>query len=327
MMSSPSMRARAEALGPVAVAVAEGLLAPTKSLPPWLFYDAEGSRLFEEITRLPEYYLTRAEAQIFADHADEIVAAALSGAQDPLKVIELGAGTATKTQTILDAVVRTQGSVDYLPIDVSAEALAIAHRRLAREAPQVRVRPLPMQHVEALAEVRRLGPRRMVLFIGSSIGNYDDDDAIALLRAVRASVAEGAALLVGTDTKKAPERVLPAYDDAQGVTARFNLGLLRRINDELGGHFDLSLFRHVARWNEPASRVELYLESTVDQRVPIDALAVDVALAAGERIHTESSHKYDDAHAERLFRAAGFAPTQTWRDRERLFAVRLARAV
>jgi L-histidine Nalpha-methyltransferase len=307
-------------------AVRAGLLRADKQLPPWLFYDAEGSRLYERITELPEYYLTRAEWSIFQSQGDAIIAGAANGTAGPLDVAELGAGTATKSLLLLQATVRRQGRTTFMPTDVSAEALAIAAERIAREEPRVTVRPVVGHHEQALLAIRTLEQHQLVLFIGSSIGNYEEDDARALLRAVRQSLRVGGALLLGTDLRKDPAALVRAYDDAQGVTAAFDKNVLARINRELGGGFDLDSFRHVAVWNEAQSRIEMHLESLVDQTVRIAGLHVDVPFRRGERIHTESSVKYDDAMVDTLLGASGFARETTLLDADERFAVHLARA-
>lgn len=316
--------ARALTLSPVARAVHEGLARTPKSLPPWLFYDEEGSRLFEEITELPEYYLTRAERELFEAHAAELVRAAAAGRR--LTVVELGAGTATKSQILLREAVRLQGKTVYMPVDVSAEPLRAARARLAVEEPEVVVRPLAVRHEEAMGFVRELPGRRLVLFIGSSIGNYDEEDAVSLLAVVRRALRPGDALLLGTDLRKGLDVLVPAYDDAAGTTAAFNKNVLARINRELGGEFDLDRFRHVAVWNGERSRIEMHLESLGEQRVAIADLGIEVALRDGERIHTESSVKYDLPMADRLLGAAGFRRERTVTDPEGRFAEHLARA-
>lgn len=325
-MSRPSFASLLPHLPGIAEVVRDGLTAPQKHLPAHLLYDAEGSRLYEAITELPEYYPTRTERAILARHADDIVARALEGSAAPLRVIELGAGTASKTRLLLEAVVRRQGHCLYVPIDVSATALAEARARIESELPSVTVQPFHGDHREALVSLRDLGPRRLVMFIGSSIGNFEDDDAVGLLRGVRRGLHAGGALLLGTDLQKSPELLIPAYDDAAGVTAAFNRNVLARINRELGGHFDPDTFRHVALWNEPESRIEMHLESALDQRVPIDALDLEVRFLAGERIHTESSVKYDYGRVDRLLGGSGFGREHTFCDDEGLFAVHLARA-
>ncbi|MBK7399604.1 MAG: L-histidine N(alpha)-methyltransferase [Myxococcales bacterium] len=310
----------------LADAVRRGLTAAAKSLPPSLFYDERGSRLFDRITELPEYYLTRAERSIFEGAGNAIVAEAARHAASPLTVLELGAGNASKTQVLLRALVRRQGSTRFVPADVSPAPLEEARARLAREEPQLDVRPHLGTHAEALAAARAWDGARLVLFIGSSIGNYEDEDAIELLTEIRRALGAEGSLLLGTDLRKSPELLLPAYDDAQGVTSEFNKNVLRRINRELGGRFDLECFRHVALWNDAASCIEMHLESTRAQRVRIDALDLEVSFAARERIHTESSHKYDEGRVERLLAAAGLARSAEFKDERSLFAVHLAHA-
>ncbi len=316
----------------IAAAAREGLLRPRgeKRLPPWLFYDDEGSLLFEEITNLEAYYLTRAERSIFEAHADTIVAAAAKDATDALKVVELGAGTATKSQILLSALVRQQGRCLFVPVDVSAAALDLACARLVAQEPLVELRPLAMHNEQALDVVLGLGPRRLVLFIGSSIGNLDDDDAVKLLRKIRQNLLPGGVLLLGTDRLKDPAVILPAYDDDKGVTARFNLRALHQLNATLGATFDVDRFVHRAVWNAERSRVEMHLESVGAQRVEItcdaDNAPLVIEFADGERIHTESSHKYSEAKVASLMAQAGFTLEQTWTDDAQLFAVHLGRA-
>jgi dimethylhistidine N-methyltransferase len=305
--------------------VRRGLGQTPKSLPPHLFYDDEGSRLYELITELPEYYLTRAERAIFEADADAIVACASGADPRPLTVVELGAGSATKSEVILRAVLRRQARCLYVPIDVSRTAVEQAERRLRTELPAVRVRPLIGTHDRALVDLRRIEAPVLALFIGSSVGNLEDAEAVSLLRGLRAALGAGAALVLGTDLRKSPQVLLPAYDDAAGVTAAFNKNVLTRINRELGGRFDLDRFRHVARWNDSLSRIEMHLESLVPQEVAIDALGLRVRFDAGETIHTESSVKYAPARVERLLTDGGLVPVATFHDPERLFAVHLAR--
>jgi L-histidine N-alpha-methyltransferase len=323
--------ARVETLrGPSRVfaeAVAAGLASTSKSLPAWAFYDREGSELFEQITELPEYYPTRTERRIFRENADEIVATMAGDDPSPITVIELGAGTATKSQIILQAVVRRQGRCLYVPVDVSHAALDIAAARLRREEPMVTVKPLPLRNREATQRFHQLGGRRFVLFIGSSIGNFDEADAVELLRSVRRGLRSGEALLLGADAKKPLDVLLPAYDDASGATARFNKNVLARINRELGAEIDLDSFRHVALWNEERSRIEMHLESVRAQTVCVPALDSEFEFRRGERIHTESSHKYSTEQVSRLFRESGFALERSFHDEKRWFGVHVARAL
>lgn len=308
----------------VRATVIAGLSRTPRALPPWLFYDAAGSRLFEAITALPEYYLTRAEHEIFHDHGAALLAAA--GLDGPATVVELGAGTATKTATLLATLAARGGDVRYIPVDVSGSALAEASAQLAATVPAVAVTPWVTTTAAALPRLAALPGPLAVLFIGSSIGNYDETEASALLAAVRAAVPRGAALVLGTDLRKPLAQLLPAYDDAQGVTAAFNRNLLVRINRELDADFDPARFRHVALWNAARSRVEMHLESVGRQQVRIAAADLELTLADGERIHTESSVKYDAAMVERLMTVAGFARVSTATDRAGRFAVHVARA-
>ena len=299
-------------------------------LPPWLFYDQRGSELFEAITRLPEYTLTRAEREILETHADELVE--LAGADRPLAVVELGAGTATKTQLLLGAIARRAVRCTYLPIELSASAVTVATTRLAREVPGVAVRAVRATYTDAfalfdggelLADLQPT-PRRWALFLGSSIGNYDDAGAVALLSELARSVRPEAGLLLGTDCTLDPAVQVPAYDDAQGVTAAFNLNLLARLNRELGADFDLDAWRHGARWNERLARVEMHLIAQRAQVVTLPDVGT-AAFAEGESIHTESSHKYDRAHVDRLFTASGFVRVRTFTDRAGRFDLHQAR--
>jgi len=307
-------------LAPVAAAVRTGLTgAGPRSLPPWLFYDARGSQLFEEITELPEYYLTRAERSVFEASADDIIAAA---GPCPLEVVELGAGTATKSEILLAALARVGGGL-YLPIDVSAVALAEARTRLVGRVPGIDIRPRVADHDTALAQL--VPRRRLILFIGSSLGNFDDDDAVALLRRIRSRLTAGGSLLLGLDRTLDPAVLLPAYDDAAGVTAAFNKNLLHRLNRELDADFDVDRWDHLAGWNPDRSRIEIYLRARGAQRVRIAALDLTVDFADGETIHTESSHKYADARTDKLLARADLVRDRTWRDADDRFGVHLCR--
>jgi dimethylhistidine N-methyltransferase len=306
----------------IAADVRAGLTASPKWLPPRLFYDARGSELFEEITRLPEYYLTRTERQILQDNARDIVAAAGRG----ISLVELGAGSSTKTRIVISAVLRRQMRLEYFPLDVCAEALVDAKRQLQQEFRNLRVRPLVSDYTADMSLLRNIRGRKLVLYIGSSIGNFDLPEAEALLRNLRASLAPGDALLLGADMRKDQSILLAAYDDAQGVTAAFNRNVLTRINRELGGTFDLDLFRHVAVWNAEQSRIEMHLESRIAQNVHVKALGTTFGFARGERIHTESSYKYTPEMVTSLLMAAGFTPELAWSDERRWFTVHLARA-
>ncbi len=309
----------------VASAVRDGLASSPKRLPPWLFYDEAGSRLFDQITEIPEYYLTRTERAILTADAGAMIARAAAG--ERLRITELGAGSADKTRLLLSAAVRRQGPVVYEPVDVSATALAEAQDRLEREIPDVIVAPQVMDYTEGLAlETPAPGERRLVLYIGSSIGNFEPEEAAQILRGVRAALTPGDALLLGVDLVKSPDILLAAYDDEDGVTASFNGNLLVRINREFGADFDPTTFAHRAVWNATASRMEIYLSSCKTQTVQIPALGMTVDFRRNECIHTENSYKYQPGQAESMLMEAGFTPNSTWNDRRGWFAVCLARA-
>ena len=309
---------------PVGAAVRRGLISRPKWLPAWLFYDDAGSRLFERITELPEYYLTRTERAILAAHAAEIVDRAADGAR--LRITELGAGSAAKTCLLLEAACARQGAVTYEPIDVSAGALDDAARRIAAGMAGVTVAPQEMDYTNGLGfEPAGEGERRLVLYIGSSIGNFEPDEAAGLLRRLRAKLRPGDAILLGVDLAKDREILLDAYDDAAGVTAAFNRNLLVRLNRELGADFNPLAFSHRALWNPAQSRIEIYLESRRAQRVHLAALDLTVHFAAGESIHTENSYKYAPGQAEAMLARAGFRAEQSWTDEQSWFAVCLGR--
>ncbi len=310
---------------PLGVEVLQGLTSSPKTLSPWLFYDKRGSELFEQITELPEYYLTRTERALFAAHAPEILKEAAGG--ERLAMVELGAGTASKTGLLLRAAVERQGAVEYYAIDVSESALAEAKRHLEAEIAGVRVHARVADYTDGLGQIEANDARKLVLYIGSSIGNFDPADAMVLLQSVRAQLAPGDRLLLGADQAKDPAVLLAAYDDAAGVTAAFNENLLRRINRELDANFALAAWAHEARWNPAEARIEMHLRSLCAQQVSVPALDLTVRFAAGETIHTENSYKFTDARSASMLGQAGFALRRTWHDERGWFGVYLAEAV
>jgi len=314
----------------LAAAVRDGLVCQPRRLPAWLFYDAAGSRLFEAITELPEYYLTRTERGILAAHADQMVEQASDGGR--LRIAELGAGSASKTRLLLKAAVNRQRTVVYEPVDVSASALRGAQARIQREIPEVTVAPRVMDYTDGDGHRFELGPagrgeRRMVLYIGSSIGNFEPHEAKRLLRRVRAGLNQGDSLLLGVDLVKDEATLSAAYDDAAGVTAAFNRNMLVRLNRELDADFDEDAFAHRALWNAAASRMEMHLVSRASQRVCLGALEMTLDFAAAESIHTENSYKYRRGQVEALLAETGFAPASTWTDARGWFAVCLGKTV
>ena len=309
----------------MAAVVTEGLASQPKWLPSWLFYDAAGSRLFDQITELPEYYLTRTERAILAQRAAEIIAEAAG--DDALHIVELGAGSCDKTRILLRAAVDRQDTVVYEPVDVSATALVDAQQRIEAEIPGVLVCPRVEDYTHQFTlDPPLFGQRRLVLYIGSSIGNFEPGEAAALLRNVRLALVPGDSILLGVDLVKDEGTLLDAYDDAAGVTAEFNRNILVRLNSEFGANFDPQAFAHRAVWNPAHSRMEMHLESRILQAVQIPSLDLNLCFRRGETIHTENSYKYRPGQAEALLKSAGFAAEHTWTDEHGWFAVHLARA-
>ena len=315
-------RVRGRELPTFAEDVRSGLTSQPKVLYPKYFYDELGSHLFEAITALPEYYLTRAEAEILRAHAGEI-AAALGG---PVWVVELGSGDGQKTKLLIEAFLARQDKLEYVPVDISESAVETSSRALLFSYPDLRITAYIGDYHASLRRIReeRTGPgRTLVLFLGSTIGNLDPEERLALVRDVRDLLNPGEGFLLGVDLKKPESVLLPAYDDPLGVTAAFNLNLLARINRELGGEFDLASFRHRARYNREEGRVEMHLESRRAQTVAIRAPGIEVSFTAGETIHTESSYKFDLDQVAALAAATGFEVRRTWTDSEGRFASNL----
>lgn len=321
MMSTSKYLNRKPAPAPlpsIAEDVLEGFSRTPKSLPPKLLYDATGSALFEQITCLPEYYPTRTEAGILTVHAEEIC----SHLRRNVSVSELGAGTATKTRILLRSLVQRQFGVNYFPLDVSDAALQLAKDEVESELSAVKVHP-QLGDFDNLTFLEHQTPPRLVLYIGSSIGNLENDEAIALLQNIAQNLSTGDKLLLGADLVKDAKVMRAAYNDDAGVTALFNKNLLVRINRELSGHFDLESFCHISFWNEAESRIELHLESAYRQAIRIDTLDMTFQFDRGERIHTENSYKYTVEHLENLLRSGGFQIEHTWTDPDSWFAVSL----
>lgn len=299
--------------------VIHGLSGTQKTLPPKLFYDDVGARLFERICTLDEYYLTRSEFSILRERADEI--AEFIGPNAAL--IEYGSGAATKVRFLLDAL---RDPAAYVPIDISREQLTRVAADLAAAYPSLMVRPVCGDYTRLLP-IPDLNPRarRVAFFPGSTIGNFHPAEAAAFLARIRRTVSWDGALVLGVDRRKDAAVLEAAYDDAGGVTAAFNLNVLRRINCELGADFDLARFRHVAFFNDDASRIEMHLESTTDQTVHVAGRTFE--FATGETIWTESSYKYDEDQLATIAGAAGFRVERLWTDAKGLFWVTAMTAV
>src|SRR5580692_5329642 len=301
-----------------------GLPSRPRSLVPWMLYDAEGSRLFECITTLPEYYPTRTERDIFANYAEAIIAATGSDGPRPLRVLELGAGTAAKTGILLTAATRLRDEVTYFPVDVSSDALDAACDSIGCLLPDVHLEPMVANYVTHPPKLERFHGTTLAMYIGSSIGNFSPEEARGILCNLRSELSAGDALLLGTDMVKDEATLVQAYDDRDGVTAAFNLNLLHRLNRELGANFDTGCFRHRARWNGTESRIEMHLESTRDQWVDIPAAQLRMEFAAFETIHTESSYKFTYGTLGALLDDAGFTIERTWTDPQQWYALTLA---
>ena len=306
--------------------VRRGLTASPKFLYPKYFYDELGSRLFEAITALPEYYVTRADAEILRAHAGEMVGAV----PGPVLLVELGSGDGQKTRLLIEALIASQGGLEYLPVDISESAVQVSSRALLLAYPDLRVNAYVGEYHSAMAEIHRKGTRglrTLILFLGSTLGNLDPEERRALLTDIRRLLEPGDALLLGVDLKKSEDVLIPAYDDPLGVTAAFNLNLLVRINRELGGGFDVTAFRHRALYNQEEGRIEMHLESRREQTVPVRGLDLEIPFAAGETIFTESSYKFDLGQIAALAAWAGFELRRTWTDSAGRFASNLLVAV
>jgi len=281
--------------------VREGLSRTPRELSPKYFYDERGSELFEEITRLPEYYLTRAEREILESRAADLIAEVR-----PVTLVELGAGSALKTRILLDAMLgQSQGAqrVAYVPVDVSEDFLEQTRRALAAEYTSLHVDPVVADITASLDMPRALDRPVLFAFLGSTIGNFDGAEAVALLRRVRAQMHSGDRLLLGTDLRKDTRTLNAAYNDATGVTAAFNRNMLRVLNAELGANFEPERFAHYAFYNEQQHRIEMYLRANGAQRVCIPGV-MELHLADGESIRTELSHKYDRPSVDALAESA-----------------------
>lgn len=299
--------------------VFDGLQSTPKSLPPKWFYDSVGSDLFDQITRLPEYYPTRAEAEILRARSADVASASQADT-----LVELGAGTSEKTRQLLNAL-RDRGSLrGFVPFDVDAGMLQATAHAIQGEYPDVEIKAVCGDFEEHLAEIPG-GGRRLFVFLGSTIGNLTPGPRAEFLAALSAVMRPGDSLLLGTDLVKDTGRLVRAYDDAAGVTARFNRNVLAVINRELDGDFDVDAYRHVARWNSDQERIEMWLRAERAQRVRIDALELTVDFAAGEEMLTEVSCKFHPDGVSAELANAGLRREQWWTDSAGDFGLSLAR--
>jgi L-histidine N-alpha-methyltransferase len=298
--------------------VLAGLTATPKSLPPKWFYDERGSELFDKITLLDEYYPTRAEREILAASAAGIAAATRSST-----LVELGSGTGDKTILLLDALAKAGQLAEYVPVDVSESALVTAASRMLARYPGLRVHAVLSDFTEHLGFPDPSGPR-LVAFLGGTIGNFLPAERVEFLASLRAQLRDGDALLLGTDLVKDPAVLIAAYDDAAGVTAEFNKNILRVINAELDGNFDLDQFDHVAIWNAQDEWIEMRLRSAAVQTVFLRAMDLNVQFAAGEQMRTEISAKFRREGVAADLAAAGLELRSWWTDAEARFGLSLS---
>ncbi|HEX8126731.1 MAG TPA: L-histidine N(alpha)-methyltransferase [Allosphingosinicella sp.] len=297
--------------------VLAGLAAPVRAIPARWFYDRRGSELFEAITALPEYYLTRTETALLERRCPEVARIAGPGQA----VVEFGSGASVKTRILLAAAAPSA----YVPIDISGDFLRDAAASLADDFPGLPVHPIEADFTHPIKLPTAIDPLpRLGFFPGSTIGNMIPSTGVDLLRAMRRTLGTGAWLLIGFDRVKDPAELLKAYDDEAGTTAEFNLNLLERINGELGGDVPVEAFRHRAVWNDRLSRIEMHLQASRD--VGFQVAGRHFSMSAGETIHTENSHKYGERDARLLLLAGGWTPIEEWSDEEGRFALVLARA-
>jgi len=303
----------------MALEVGEGLAATPKRIPSKYFYDDRGSELFERITELPEYYLTRAEVALLARYAPEI--ARLTQFEE---LVELGSGAATKVRLLIDAGLE-QGSLHrYVPIEVSQEIVEKSSRALAAHYPMLEVHAVIGDFEKHLGELPH-GERRLIMLLGSTIGNFPDDEAVTFLRKITRLMNDEDVLLLGTDLVKSRRVLEAAYNDSEGVTAEFNRNILNVLNEHLDGDFEPEAFEHLARWNAKASRIESFLRSTRPQFVNLRAIDMQVELASDELIWTEVSCKYTRASVDRLLDQAGLRLESWFEGDDAAFALSLSR--
>lgn len=301
-------------------AVLQGLSASPKQLSPLFFYDETGSKWFEEICKLPEYYLTRTEHDLLSRYAGQIA----GYSRGNMSLVEFGSGSSMKTRVLIEALISRQGYVHYVPVDISISMLKESCSQLLLRYPQIHVSAHATDYKTALPRIGKFDRRqKMILFLGSNIGNLDLSEAVEFLRGIQEQLQDGDYLLLGTDLKKDPRILEAAYNDAQGVTAQFNFNLLRRINRELEGDFKVEKFSHVAFYSPMHSRIEMHLRSEQPQVAWIGKLQRSFHFKAGETIHTENSYKFSAEQLASLFSRSGLKLVSQWLDQEYPYALNL----
>ncbi len=300
--------------------VDNGLSAEKKHLPSKYFYDKKGDAFFVKIMNTPEYYLTRAEMDIFKNQTHDIIKALDLKPNTYFELIELGAGDGTKTKELLKVLSEEAYQFDYFPIDISQNALDQLEVSLNKELPNVSVKKQQGDYFDVLASLKNSTIPKVILFLGSNIGNMNDKQAGEFIYKLGANLTRGDYLFLGLDLKKSSSIILPAYNDKQGITRDFNLNLLERINRELGGNFDIAQFKHIPEYNEKEGVAKSYIQSKIDQKVMISSIKKTYFFKKGEYIHTEISRKYDDTIVQGLIKNTDFRITQKLMDTQKLFA-------
>lgn len=298
----------------------EGLSKVNKKLPSRYFYDEIGDKLFVEIMNMPEYYLTKAEHEIFKTQTGAIVNQFNVDKNEQIEIIELGAGDGTKTKEILRYMLKNHYNFSYLPVDISQHALSHLEKTLKEEFSALNVKPQQGDYFEVLDNLKKSSTKKVVFFLGSNIGNLEDDEAIRFMKNLSNNLNKGDKLLLGIDIIKPASIVLPAYDDKQKITARFNLNLLNRINKELGANFDIDSFKHQPEYTMEEGIAKSFLVSNKNQQVTITATKKTYHFKAGEKIHTEISRKYNDVTLKGIIADSKFKIVTKFLDSKKYFA-------
>jgi dimethylhistidine N-methyltransferase len=301
-------------------AVRNGLSKANKTLPSKYFYDAIGDKIFVKIMHMPEYYLTRAEQEIFKNKVDEIVTYLKINKENPFEIIELGAGDGTKTKLLLKELTSNNFNFKYVPIDISNDALINLKNSLSKKFNSLIVETKQGDYFEVLDDLNKNNIKKIILFLGSNIGNMSDENATLFLQKLSSKMHKNDIVLLGTDVIKNKNIVLPAYSDAAGITKRFNLNLLTRINNELGANFNIDNFDHLATYTENEGIARSFLVSKIKQSVNIKGLEKTFEFEKGEKIHTENSRKYNDEILESVLKNSGLQISEKLMDSKKYFA-------
>jgi len=304
----------------VADAVKEGLTQQEKSLPSWLFYDAEGDRLFQKIMNMPEYYLTNCEYDIFQKYKDEILSI-ISTDADGFNLIEFGAGDGLKTEILLKHFVAKQANFNYKPVDISENVLNLLQERMQKSIPELDIKPINKEYFSALdaLNAERKNPM-VVLFMGGNIGNFALPDAQTFINHIAEKLRTGDQIIMGFDMKKDPEMIRSAYNDKQGITRQFNMNLLKRLNNELDANFDLEEFKHYPSYDPQTGTTKSFLISQKEQTVELKAINTSIHFKPWEHIHVEVSQKFDEDMIENLASGAGLKVEKYFYDEKNYFA-------